>query len=702
MALINEIRKRSGLAVGIVAIGLGLFIVGTDIIGPNSAIMGNNKTDVGEIAGEEIDITEYQNEIEQLKYNYTLNYQRTPTESEMYSIRQQAWDYLIVKTAFQKQYEELGLTVTEDEQWDMVQGKNVNWEIRQAFTNPETGEFQREMVINYLKQINQMPPAQQASWHLFEQNLTPARLRMKFDNLLVKGTYVTEAEARRQYNFDNSVAEIKYLYLPYYSINDSAINITDEDLKAYLNDHVDEYEVEENRDFSYVSFPIVPSAEDSAEFREELTRLSGDFKNTTEDSIFARSGTDGEEYFATYSVAELPSMLQRNYSNLSEGDVRGPYFDNGTFNLYKVSGITEDTTYAARASHILIKWADESDDAKAKARREAENILRQARGGADFAELAREHSVDGSAAQGGDLGWFGPGQMVEPFETAVFNASGTGVINKVIESQFGYHIIKVTEAKTNQAFQIAHISREIIPSDITRNEAFRQADYFASSTGNYDEFIANAKNDSITVYEAEDIDKNDRRFNDLSNARTVVQWAYADASVGDVSSVKELDDRYIVAVLTGITEAGKPSLADVREQLVPKVKGEKKAKIILDRIASWSGSLEEMATQYGSDAKVYSSSDLKLSANSLPNVGFAPEAIGAAFALNDGERSEPVKTENGVVIIEMLAKTQAPEIADYTTYKNQLEQQYSSRTSYSISEAIKDWADIEDRRYRYF
>ncbi len=226
MGLINKIRERSGLAVGLVALGLGLFMVGSDIIGPNSVLLGKNKTDVGNIDGRVIEIKEYQREIDQIKYKYTLQYRRNPSENEMYSIRQQAWDYLIVKIAFQNQYNKLGLVVTDDEQWDMIQGKNVMWEIKQSFTNPHTGQFDREAVINYLKTVKSAPPEQQASWYLFEENLKPSRLRIKYDNLMVKTVYVTETEAVRQYDMDNTVAEIDYLYVPYYSVSDSAVEVS--------------------------------------------------------------------------------------------------------------------------------------------------------------------------------------------------------------------------------------------------------------------------------------------------------------------------------------------------------------------------------------------------------------------------------------------------------------------------------------------
>jgi peptidyl-prolyl cis-trans isomerase D len=343
MALINKIRERSGLAIGLVAIAMGFFIVGTDILGPNSTILGKNKTDVGEIAGETIQRDRYLDQIEQLKYSYTVNYGRNPSESEMFSIRQQAWDYLIVKIAFQEQYDELGLAITEDEHWDMIQGNNVAFQIEQSFTDPNTGEFQRDRVISYLQAIKsgQVPQAQQAAWYLFEQDLDPSRLRIKYDNLLVKTTFAPEAEAERQYQFENSVAEIKYLYIPFYSVADSVVQVDESDLKRYLREHQEEFMIEESRNFSYVSVPIVPSSDDSTFFQQEMEDLKEEFSQTTEDSIFARNNSDGDVFFARQTVDELPRILQLNYSNLSVDDVRGPYFVDGNYVLYKVADIQE-------------------------------------------------------------------------------------------------------------------------------------------------------------------------------------------------------------------------------------------------------------------------------------------------------------------------------------------------------------------------
>ncbi|MCK5467600.1 MAG: foldase, partial [Cyclobacteriaceae bacterium] len=185
-------------------------------------------------------------------------------------------------------------------------------------------------------------------------------------------------------------------------------------------------------------------------------------------------------------------------------------------------------------------------------------------------------------------------------------------------------------------------------------------------------------------------------------ARSVIQWAYNDPGIGSVSDVMELEDQYIVASLTNITDEGPASLEDVKDQIDPKVKNEKKGNIIIEKLKTMEGTLDEMSEQYGVDARVYSSSDLKFSTNSLPTVGFAPIAIGKAFALQSGEKSSPIKEENGILILEMINMTQAPEIADYSTYKNQIEQRTSGRVSYSSGEAIKESAKIKDLRYRFF
>ena len=702
MALISKIREKTGLAVGIIAFGLILFLVGGDILGPNSVILGKNKAEVGEIAGQKISHGEYIQQIEELKYNYSLNFGRNPSENEMIAIRQQAWDYLIVKKAFQKEYDELGLSVTEEELVDMVQGKNIHPDLVQAFTNPETGEFDREQIVIYLQQINQMPPQQQAGWYLFESNLEPSRLRLKYDNLLINTDYVTEVEAEQQYQQENGVAEIKYLYIPYYSLSDTTVTVTDSDLEKYLSANQKSYQNEDTRSIIYVSFPIVPSSDDSLFFMDEMDKLAKEFATIDDDSIYARINTDGDSPFGTYTIGQLPARVRNELDDLKAGYVIGPYLQTGNYIVNKVTEVLEDTLFYARASHILIKPESESAADKNNARQEAQRLLNQIRNGANFALIARDNSDDPSSSAGGDLGWFDQNRMVKPFADAVFSRTSEGLIPRVIETEFGFHIIDVTATKTNKLFKVATIEREISASDITRDEAFRKADYFASLTANREEFDRNAANDSLTINEAKDLKNDDRRIGGLGDAREIIRWAFLEASIDQASTVFELDDQYIIAVLTDKTEEGPADIEDVRVQLTPKVKNELKAKKIVQKLNALDGTLDEIAEKYGNDARVYESFDIKLSSNSIPNIGFAPIAVGTIFSLNEGETSEPIIENDGVVIIQLNSLIESPEIADYTSYKNQLLQRRSSRTSYLTAEALKEYSDIVDERYRFF
>lgn len=696
MALINTLRNKLGkFIVAAVAIAIMSFVL-ADLLGPNSSLLGGGN-EVGEIAGKTISIQEFQAEVQERESSYLLNFNRQPSDREKPTLRQQAWDLLIAKYAFSKEYNEVGVQVTDDEIWDMLQGKNLNPSLKQAFTNPETGQYDRAAFIDYLNKVPSLNANDRVRWDVFKDEMIKGRERLKYEYLLTKSNYVTDAEAEREYHLQNDVAEVKYLYIPYYSISDSLVSVSDNDLKSYYDNNKEKYEVEESRSLNYVSFQIVPSATDSAFVKEELEQLKEEFKTTDNDSIFANLNTDPFPSFGKFNPGSLPAQLDANISNLSQGDIRGPYLDTDGYKLYKVSEIFEDTVGYARASHILIKGEDD-----AETRAKANDILREIKNGAEFAAMAREHGTDGTSTIGGDLGWFSAGKMVAEFEQAVFNATSIGLLNNVVKTEFGYHIIKVDQVKTNTAYKIATVTREILSGDETINEAFIKADLFASSVDDIRSFDALAQSDSLLILPANDLKVNDRRVATLGDARQVVQWLFTNASTGDVSDVFELDDAYVVAVMTKEIEEGFKPLASVTAEITVELKKKAQGEAIKTKLSGITGSLDEIAASYGPDAKVNSSSDLLLNSNSLPSVGFDPTAVGVAFSLEAGETSAPVLGENGVLMILMENKTIAPEIADYSIYKNQLEQKYTNQASYSITEAITEKADIKDERFKYY
>jgi peptidyl-prolyl cis-trans isomerase D len=172
--------------------------------------------------------------------------------------------------------------------------------------------------------------------------------------------------------------------------------------------------------------------------------------------------------------------------------------------------------------------------------------------------------------------------------------------------------------------------------------------------------------------------------------------------VGSISDVQDVEDSYVIAVMTEEIPEGVKPFELVKDEIRPLAKNEVVATQIINKLKGKTDALETLVEQFGRDAVVKSSSDLKLSSNSMVSVGFDPVAVGKAFSLENGKRSEPFKGENGVLVVEMINKSVAPEIADYTSYKNQLTQTMSGRSSYTISEALKDAAKIQDKRYKFF
>jgi peptidyl-prolyl cis-trans isomerase D len=701
MGVFNTLRVKMGkFVVVVIALAIISFTL-ADILGPNSIILGDRNT-VGEIAGNKISYDEYQKAVQEREAYYVANFNRNPTERELPALRQQAWELLLVKYGFEREYEAVGVAVSDDEWRDLIQGKNIDPTIMSNFSNPQTGEFDSYLLQDFINNVRSYPPQIQLQWDMMLRDIKPGRIRMKYENLMLASTYVTKAEGQQDYESQNSIAEVRYLYVPFASVADSLVKVTDSELQDYLNKNKGKYKTQAARSIEYVVFPIVPSAQDTLELRTELAQLREEFQNTKEDSLFAEINTEGRQYFDKFTAATLPSVLQANAGNLSIGDVRGPYLEDNNFVLYKISNITQDTSYTARASHILIRWDDETPAAKEAAKTEAKRILDLVKGGAEFTQMAREYGTDGTANRGGDLGYFSSGDMVAPFEKAVFAAKTKGVLNDLVETEFGYHIINVTELKDNVKYHVAMVEREMVASETTLNDVMRNAEFFAGEAKDIASFKATAQSKGYIVNSATNIGPNDRNVAGIGETRELVAWLYREAKLGQVSEAFNLDEQYVVAVMTAEKSEGTAKLEDVRTELTMKLKDIKRGEIIQKRMNDLNGSLDEMAAAYGNQASVFSSSGLRLSSNSIPSVGFDPAAVGVAFSLEPGQKSSPMIVENGVIVMELEAITRAPIIADYSVYQNQVLQNVRNRASFGIAEAIREAAAIEDYRYKFY
>jgi peptidyl-prolyl cis-trans isomerase D len=704
MALITKIREKSGVAAAAIAISLVLFLIGSDIFQGKSSLFGGSSQEVGNIAGESILIQDFQKKVEEATANYTAQTGKGPSEQEATMIRDQVWNQYVLDIAYKKEFDALGLRVSEEELIDMVQGNYIHPSVRQQFTNPQTGQFDKTFVIQFLKNLKTMPAQQQQGWASFEKSIAQDRIRAKYENLMRMSSYVTQADAAKEYQAQTSKFNARFLYVPFFSISDSTVKVTDSQLEDYLAKHKDQYKGTNTRSIQYATFPVIPTKQDTAEFYTQIKKLAKDLAVAPNDSAFAMLNSDVRTpYLLPY--AEIPEVVKTQLGTFQVGGIYGPFKEGLTYSIYKYGGVKKDSLFTMRASHILIAPANKSDSAKAQARQRAEAILTQVKGGGSFETLAQMNGMDGTAQNGGDLGYFkNNGSMVKSFEKALFGF-GVGLMPSVVETDFGFHVVKVTDAKTNTSYKLAAINKTIAPSQATLDKIFTQADAFANANGTQAAFeVAIKKDKSVIMMRADRLLENSSAINNLSNAREIVRWAFDDnTSIGDGSKkVFEQDNQYIVAYLTGKTEKENVKVDDFREELTAMVRNQMKGEQISTKLATIKGSLEQIAQKYGAGALVESVQDITLSAGMLNTAGPDAIALGRIAGLKNGKRSSVFVGENGVFIAEKTSSMEAPALADYSVYKNQIQSMNLQRTSFYINEAIKENAKIEDKRYKFY
>ena len=697
MAIISTLRDKGGkFLVFVVGFSIAAFVLG-DILGPNSSLIGQNRNIVGSINGEEIDLVRFNAVYEELTYNFSLNNGRSPTQQEVSELRDQAWERLINDISYVEEFNKIGLTVTDKESVDMVQGNNIHPMIIQAFSDPSTGSFNKDNVIGYLQNLSNQPANQQQAWFSFESNLKPMRLRTKYDNLIAQSTYYNTLEAEAEYFNTSSQIDLAYFYIPFFAVSDTLFDVSTNEMRSYLNKNKSDYNQDETRSIDYAFFSVQPSAEDSTFFENEINDIRSNLmsSNIIDDSTYAVINSDSFNPYIKFNPDELPTDLVGK----DVGFITEPTYENGSISIKKLSKIDQDAQEKARAKHILLRFDDSN---KSTVRTEANRILNLLRSGSDFEETARTYSQDGSASNGGDLGWFTDGMMVKPFQDAVFSRRRSGLIPRIIETDFGFHIINVTYPKTRTSYFVANISKDILPSDNTRNNIYRSAELFKLDIKSTEDVFSDyLKENNIIGGNISDIDKNSTEVGTIPNARNVILWSYSDDRyVGEVSDVLETDEGYIVAQINEMKDEGTKKLDEVENSIKRRIIDEKKYEYLKEILVDYS-SLQDLKDNSGL-GDIYRSSGISMTENSLSNVGFSPESIGTAFSMQEGELTRPFKIDGGVIVLGLESKVLADTLSNYDDYRNTLIQTNRFNVPLKIDDAIKHFSDIEDDRYKFF
>ena len=708
MALINTIREKSGVAVGAVAVGMLLFIVGGDLVGGKNRLFNRNTQTVGEVNGEKIELPDFNTALEQAKQNFANQQGQQPNEQQTSYLRDQVWNQLVYKQAYQPEFDALGLGVSDAELVDMVQGDHISPAIKQSFTDPKTGQFDRARLNEYLRKLdtNQMPPEASAAFHNYENGLRSFdRPAAEYNALLKNSVYVTTAEVKAYDQAQNAKASFRYLFVPYASLSDSTFKPTDDQLRDYLERHRGKYKVEDGRTVEYIVVPEVATAQDSTDLRTGMNTLAEQFKTSTNDSLFVRANSEQNYSNAYLPATQLPAQLSKQ--PLAVGQVYGPFVIANSLALYKVTG--EKAKPQVQASHILFKTEPTmTPEAKAAVKAKAQEILTKIKGGADFASMAKQYGSDGTKDKGGDLGYFDKASMVAPFADAAFGAPGLGLLPNLVETQYGYHIVKVTGKKSEPTYQIASVLKAVQPSEPTREATYNHAEQLAADATSLEGFRQLATKDkTLQKQEAKYVGREAPTLGNLPGTREIVRWAYGfgpdgtETKVGDVQKF-DIGDQHIIAALVDTRSKGTATIESIRPELTAAVRNELKAKQIEAKLQGKSGSLDDLAKVAGTGAQVQTAEGVVPGQGAIPNVGFEPEAVGRALSLKPGQKSAPLQGEQGVLVVEGATVTPPAATADVKALRQQLVQQRQQRQDGLIYEAIKAHANVQDNRAKFF
>ncbi|MFK5856925.1 MAG: peptidylprolyl isomerase [Bacteroidota bacterium] len=705
MAAIGSIRKHSTLLVIIIGVALAAFVLGDFAKGGG----GSRNINVGEVEGEEITIMDFNSEAEQ---NIDAQMQQQQKDrlstDEIFSVKDQTWGEIVHRIIMDNEYEEVGLSVTADELFDLVQGSNPHPLIKQYFTNPETKQYDRDLVIRYLQNMESLPEDAKQQWYRFEKYIKDDRLRQKFNVLISKGYYVPKDLARVAYEEKSDKAVIEYVAAKYVDIKDSIFNPTDSDYSKYYKANKEQYKQKASRSIEYVVFNIIPSAEDIEAAEKDMGEIAIELAETVDVVRFLKVNSDKAYDSSWFAQGKLPVQIDSLMFNSPVGTVSQPYKQSGEFNVARLMQIGQRPD-SMKASHILIAYAGSYNARDGVVRNKeqasllADSLLKVLiRKPSKMETLAEEYSNDPSVEQNdGDLGWFADGQMVYSFNKAVYdNKVGKFTLT---ETPFGYHIIEVTGKKDLvKKVKVALVAAEIYASDRTYQNTYAKASKIATESDNEEEFNAAVIDQRLNKRSMPVIREMSNYIAGLNSPRQIVRWTYnEDVEVGDVSTVFDLEDMFVVAILTAKENEGYPSLEEVKDRIKLNVYKELKGEYFADKMKAFDGDLAKIKSNM--DVTEKQVNPLFFSSRNLPGFTIENDVMGTVFGMESGSVSKPIIGNAGVFVVKVTSLTNAGEVDNYTAVVLEKENEFSKRVDQdSPYNALKESVSIVDNRIDFY
>jgi peptidyl-prolyl cis-trans isomerase D len=705
MAVLGKIRQRSIFLILVIGMALFAFVISGVFDGSSS---NTGPTDpIAVVNDEEIDVMFFRQMVEQTERTY--NY------STLQSVNL-VWNQALRNTIFDQEFKKLGIDAGKDQLEQIISSDEA------VINNPnfqnEAGFFDFGIFTDYIAQMRVQEPAAYENWKAQEQSIIGVAKQRIYLDLIKASGGMTEAEAKALYHFENDNINIEYVQVPFDIIPDSLVTVTDAEVKQYIKNNEHEYERTASRNLQFVSFDEAPTEDDLAAIRLRLEGLKderiayNDVSKLTDTIEGFRMTKDIMDFVDRYSEIPFDSVYRPRgeYNNeyadilfgLDVGEVFGPYRDGRFFKISRLLDRKENASL--RASHILIAFEGATraparvTRTKEESRREANRVLRLARrGNNNFEELAREYSDGPTKNRGGDLGFFQEGQMATEF----FNFVDKNRVGRIglVETEFGFHIIKVTD-KDDLAL-MADVANEAIASDQTANEVFRSATKFEMESNDLNDFMAVAEKNNYEVRPVKQVTELEENMPGLFNQRQIVRWAFEDdTKVGDIKRFSLTGGGgYAVVQLTAVNKKGLETVEEVGTQVKRQIVKDKKAAIIKKQFQDID-SLETLAEN--DELTLETASAINQKNPTLVGAGNEPYVVGAAFAMEEGTVSELIQGELGLYRVKLLKKNSAETLEDYQQYSKEYLRDASFALLENIFLALESYADIEDNRSLYY
>ncbi len=478
-----------------------------------------------------------------------------------------------------------------------------------------------------------------------------------------------------------------------------------------MRDHEKEYKnKKETRNISYLSFKVEPTPEDSIELKQRVEDLIPRFIETEQDSLFV-SQNYGSYNRAYVEKEDLDEAVSDTLSTLDVGTVYGPYIAENSYKAVKLLDrkVIPDSV---KVSHIVRQVQNPQQIAQTRQLLDSLKTVVE-REITPFDSVAMQYGQDQSAAEGGDLGWVGPGNMVKSFNDHVFYYAEPGELS-IIQTQFGLHLVQVTDRKylnNTVGFKVAYLKEPIVPSEATQNDLYDDALQFVGEHRTLEELQAAADaNPGLAIQKSGAVTRNDFTVGGLppgSTSRDIIRWAFQSSTeIGDVSpdvyifQDQELyyNSQYVFAGLNNIIPAGLPPAEDVRSRIEPILINRKKAELISQKVRDMS--FDEIASTY--EVSVDTARNASFASDYVGGIGNEPKVQAAAFALEEGERSEPIEGQAGVYVLEIIRQAEVQPTTNVATIRNQMTSPKTSELRSALMEAMKENAEINDNRFTYY